>query len=37
VISEYSATTLVPHGWSGRVDAYGQILLTPKSKRVARG
>jgi N-methylhydantoinase A len=30
VISEYSATTLVPHGWSGRVDAYGQILLTPK-------
>jgi N-methylhydantoinase A len=35
VISEYSATTLVPHGWSGRVDAYGQILLTPK--RGARG
>jgi N-methylhydantoinase A len=30
VISEYSATTLVPHGWNGRVDAYGQILLTPK-------
>ena len=30
VISEYSATTLVPHGWSGRVDAYGQISLTPK-------
>jgi N-methylhydantoinase A len=30
VISEYSATTLVPHGWSGRVDSYGQILLTPK-------
>ncbi len=35
VISEYSATTLVPHGWTGRVDAYGQILLTPK--RGARG
>jgi N-methylhydantoinase A len=35
VISEYSATTLVPHGWSGRVDDYGQILLTPK--RGARG
>jgi N-methylhydantoinase A len=35
VISEYSATTLVPHGWSGRIDAYGQILLTPK--RGARG
>ena len=30
VISEYSATTLVPRGWSGRVDAYGQILLTAK-------
>jgi N-methylhydantoinase A len=30
VISEYSATTLVPHGWTGRVDEYGQILLTPK-------
>jgi len=35
VISEYSATTLVPQGWNGRVDAYGQILLTPK--RGARG
>jgi N-methylhydantoinase A len=35
VISEYSATTLVPHGWSGRVDSYGQISLTPK--RGARG
>jgi N-methylhydantoinase A len=37
VISEYSATTLVPHGWTGRVDAHGQILLTPKPKRAARG
>jgi N-methylhydantoinase A len=37
VISEYSATTLVPHEWSGRVDAYGQILLTPPTKRGARG
>ena len=35
VISEYSATTLVPHGWTGHVDSYGQILLTPK--RGARG
>jgi N-methylhydantoinase A/oxoprolinase/acetone carboxylase beta subunit len=35
VISEYSATTLVPHGWNVRVEAYGQILLTPK--RGARG
>jgi N-methylhydantoinase A/oxoprolinase/acetone carboxylase beta subunit len=37
VISEYSATTLVPHRWSGRVDDYGQILLTPRRKRGAHG
>jgi len=38
VISEYSATTLVPAGWRARVDAYGQILLTrlPKSRANAR-
>jgi N-methylhydantoinase A len=28
VISEYSATTLVPGGWKAKVDDYGQILLT---------
>jgi N-methylhydantoinase A len=32
VISEYSATTLVPPSWLARVDAYGQILLTPRGK-----
>jgi len=38
MISEYSATTLVPAGWRARVDAYGQILLTrpPKSRAHAR-
>jgi N-methylhydantoinase A len=38
VISEYSATTLVPAGWRARVDGYGQILLTrpPKSRAHAR-
>ena len=38
VISEYSATTLVPAGWRARVDAYGQIRLTgpPKSRPHAR-
>ena len=38
VISEYSATTLVPAGWQAQVDAYGQILLTKsrKSRRHAR-
>jgi N-methylhydantoinase A len=32
VISEYSATTLVPAGWRAQVDAYGQILLTQTVK-----
>ena len=32
VISEYSATTLVPAGWQARVDAYGQILLFKSEK-----
>jgi N-methylhydantoinase A len=32
VISEYSATTLVPAGWRAKVDAYGQILLSPTGK-----
>jgi N-methylhydantoinase A len=38
VISEYSATTLVPASWRARVDAYGQILLTrpPESRAHAR-
>jgi N-methylhydantoinase A len=33
VISEYSATTLVPHGWRAQVDAHGQILLTEAKTR----
>jgi N-methylhydantoinase A len=32
VISEYSATTLVPAGWRVQVDAYGQIMLTKPDK-----
>jgi N-methylhydantoinase A len=32
VISEYSATTLVPAGWRANVDAYGQVLLMPVGK-----
>jgi N-methylhydantoinase A len=27
ILSEYSATTLIPPGWGARVDAFGQILL----------
>src|SRR3989442_1235902 len=33
VITEYSATTLVPPGWTARVDAYGQIVLSPAARR----
>jgi N-methylhydantoinase A/oxoprolinase/acetone carboxylase beta subunit len=38
VVSEYSATTLVPGGWRAQVDAYGQILLrqTRKARRDGR-
>jgi N-methylhydantoinase A len=32
VVSEYSATTLVPRGWSATVDSYGQILLQQAGK-----
>jgi N-methylhydantoinase A len=32
VISEYSATTLVPECWRATVDDYGQILLTATGK-----
>jgi N-methylhydantoinase A len=32
VISEYSATTLVPKSWRATVDDYGQILLTATGK-----
>jgi N-methylhydantoinase A len=28
IVTEYSATSLVPLGWRASVDAYGQILLT---------
>ena len=32
IVTEYSATTLVPRGWKAQVDDYGQIFLT-HSKR----
>jgi len=32
VISEYSATSLVPRAWTARVDSYGQILLRRTGK-----
>jgi N-methylhydantoinase A len=37
VVSEYSATSLVPRGWAAEVDAFGQILLrqTGKTRRHA--
>ena len=30
IVAEYSATTLIPPDWGGRVDSYGQLLLTRK-------
>ncbi len=29
IVTEYSATTVVPPGWRARVDAYGNMLLEP--------
>lgn len=29
IVTEYSATTFVPPGWSGRVDPHGNIVLVP--------
>ncbi|HXT77900.1 MAG TPA: hydantoinase/oxoprolinase family protein [Candidatus Eisenbacteria bacterium] len=38
VISEYSATSLIPRGWSASVDSYGQILLrrTGRARHAAK-
>jgi N-methylhydantoinase A len=30
IVSEYSATTLIPPDWRARVDNYGQLMLTQK-------
>jgi N-methylhydantoinase A len=30
IVTEYSATTLVPPEWSGRVDAIGNLILEPR-------
>lgn len=37
VVSEYSATTLVPPGWTARVDAFAQIFLARRSRRRDNG
>jgi N-methylhydantoinase A len=29
IVTEYSATTVIPPGWAGRVDPYGNIILEP--------
>lgn len=36
VIVELSATTYVPSGWRSAVDAFGNLLLTPKTHRGGR-
>jgi N-methylhydantoinase A len=30
IVTEYSATTLIPPGWSGRVDRSGNLILEPR-------
>jgi N-methylhydantoinase A len=30
IVTEYSATTLIPPGWVGRVDVYGNVLMEPR-------
>ncbi len=32
VVSEYGATSFLPPGWRGRVDAFGNLLLEPEKK-----
>jgi len=32
IISEYSATTVVPPGWRGKMDAWGNLILTQGSR-----
>jgi N-methylhydantoinase A len=36
IVTEYSATSLVPASWRARVDAYGQIHLTKRRKAEVR-
>ncbi|HET8965763.1 MAG TPA: hydantoinase/oxoprolinase family protein [Candidatus Acidoferrum sp.] len=36
IISEYSATSLVPENWRARIDAYGQIHLTMARENARR-
>jgi N-methylhydantoinase A len=30
IVTEYSATTMIPPLWAGRVDAYGNLILEPR-------
>ena len=30
IVTEYSATTLIPPDWSGRVDRNGNLILEPR-------
>jgi len=29
IVTEYSATTFIPPGWTGRADGHGNIILEP--------
>ncbi len=36
IVTEYSATTVLPPGWMGRVDIFGNLILTPDGEKRAR-
>ncbi len=36
IISEYSATTVVPPGWRGNVDSWGNLLLAPVNSKAKK-
>jgi N-methylhydantoinase A len=36
IVTEYSATSIVPAGWSARVDAYGQLHVSKRMKNPRR-
>jgi N-methylhydantoinase A len=37
IVSEYSATTVVPPGWRGSVDPWGNLILSPRAGRKGTG
>jgi N-methylhydantoinase A len=36
IVTEYSATTVLPPGWQARVDSFGNLILTPAGNKQGR-